>query len=307
MNRLQIVLFALVAALSFGGSSSLSAQSQAKPKNATPALSKSLQDVYLYWRKSIVEKNYKSWSFITAYHRKAVVQNRIMSEKGKFPEQIFRLPSAPPALTGLKLIRSRSLGVTAKLVYFGKVDFGVGGQPSDNLLVLSFLHEGKGWKYDTAEFINLSSLKDIRSQLQAGNLSYVDGQAFLPDGKRPVPQTIVKKAKYIAKVYTYCPGREVRATVNKISKHRFQDTTQSEVVIGGLRDGINEINYTIKDLPGYKGDDPMTVRVYLFSQIDGVMPIKVFQYQTAKGEKPKLKGSAMFNVDAASGAKVLGK
>ena len=196
--------------------------------------------------------------------------------------------------------------MTAKSVYFGKVDFGIGGDPTENLLVLSFVYEGRGWKYDTAEFVNLSNLKDVRDQIKSGDLAYVDGKDFLPTGIKPAQPIVVPKAKYIAKVYTYCPGREVRVKVNKVSEHRFQDTQQSEVIIGGARDGVNELWYSIRDLPGYKGDDPMTVRVYLMSQIPGVKPIKVYQYQTKKGHKPRAKDSATFNVDAATGAKILG-
>ena len=255
----------------------------------------------------MVAKNYNTWKQITAGHRKIAIQNRIVSEKGKFPADIFKIPSAPPSLDGLKLIRARSKGVTAKLVYFGKVDFGIGGEPSENLLVLSFVHDGPGWKYDSAEFVNLGGLKDVRSQLQAGKLDYVDGQAFLPSGVKPRTPIVVRQPKYIAKVYTYCPGREVRVTVNKVSSHRFQDTQQSEIVIGGARDGVNEIRYTIKNLPGYKGDDPMTLRVYIFSQINGVKPVKVFEYQTIKGEKPKLTAKGVFSIDAAAGKKVLGR
>ncbi|MFK7912230.1 MAG: hypothetical protein AB8F34_16775 [Akkermansiaceae bacterium] len=273
--------------------------------SATPALSKSLQDVYLYWRSAMIKKNHNAWQQITASHRKLAIQNRIMSEKAVWPGSIYELPTAPPSLTGLKLVRARTKGVTAKLVFFGKIDFGVGGSPTENLLVLSFVHEGRGWKYDTAEFVNLGSLKDIRKQIQSGDLSYVDGAAFLPDGKRPPQPIIVKRAKYIAKVYAYCPGREVQVSVNRISKHRFQDTQQAEIVIGGAKDGRNELWFSIKDLPGYKGKDPLTVRVYLFSQINNVKPVKVFQYQIAKGQVPKPSLSTSFTVDAAAGRKVL--
>lgn len=274
---------------------------------ASPSLGKSLQDVYLYWRNAMVKRDYNAWKKITATHRKLALQNRVMSEKAVWPNSIFNLPVPPPTLTGLKLLRARSKGVTAKLVYFGKVDFGVGGKPTDNLLVLSYVHEAGGWKYDTAEFVNLSNLADVRKQLQSGNLGYVDDASFLPDGKQPVKPIVVKRAKYIAKVYTYCPGREVQVSVNRISRHRFQDTQQSEVIIGGARDGANEIWYAIKDLPGYKGKDPITIRVYLLSQINGVKPVKVFQYQVEKGKVPKATGSTTFQVDAAAGAQVLGK
>jgi hypothetical protein len=304
VKRISLILCLVVGWVALLGSTP-SVQAQPTPPSAN--LAKSLSEVYTYWRKAMVSKDYNAWKQITASHRKMAIKNRILSEKGNYPADIFKVPGTPPTLNGLKLLRARSKGVTAKLVYFGKVDFGVGGTPPDNLLVLSFLHEGRGWKYDTAEFINLSALKDVRAQLQAGNLKYIDNEAFMPNGKRPAKPITVRRAQYIAKVYTYCPGREVRVTVNKISKHRFQDTQQSEVVIGGVRDNINEIHYFIKDLPGYKGSDPLTLRVYVFSQIPGVKPVKVFQYQVNKGEKPKLSGSGMFTVDAATAAKIRGK
>lgn len=305
MIRKQLFFLGVLLGLVWiGGAGRLHAQAL-KPMD--PALSQSLREVYDYWRNAMVSKNYREWKLITATHRQTAIQNRILSSRGRFPQDVFNLPGSPPSLEGLKLLRARSRGVTAKLVFFGKVDFGVGGEPTDNLWVTSYVYEGKGWKYDSAEFVSLSALKDVRKQLKSGQLDYVDGEAFLPDGKRPVKQVAVGQAKYIAKVYTYCPGREVRVTVNKISRHQFQNDTASEVVIGGARDGMNQIRFWIKDLPGYQGDDPITVRVYLFSQIEGVKPIKVYQYQTAKGEKPKLTGSAMFNVGADEVRHIMGQ
>ncbi|NWK56841.1 hypothetical protein HW115_14555 [Verrucomicrobiaceae bacterium N1E253] len=288
---MQLFLLLSMVLVSFSATPSARAQSPTDPK-----LTKALQDVYAYWRDAMKKKNHAAWKQITASHRQMAIKNRIMSERGRFPQDVFRVPGTPPAAASLKLLRSRYKGMTAKQVYFGKVDFGVGGAPSDNLLVLSFVYESGGWKYDSAEFVNLGGLKDVRTQLMSGNLKYVDGEAFLPDGKVPVKPMEVGMAKYIAKVYTYCPGREVRASVNKISKHRFQNDTRSEVVIGGVRDGMNEIQFWIKDLPGYKGDDPLTVRVYIFPQVEGHKPVKVFQYQTIKGEKPKLTAKEMFNI-----------
>lgn len=302
---MQLFLLTSMVYLSLGNIQKSEAQT-ATPAQ-TEALSKNLQNVYLYWRSAMVNKNYNQWKQATASHRKIAIQNRILSEKGKFPLDLFKTPTPPPSLDGLKLLRARSVGVTSKLVYFGKVNFGVGGVPSDNLLVLNFIHEGRGWKYDNAEFVNLTALPDVRKQLLAGKLDYVDGVAFIPDGKRPQKPIVVGQAKYIAKVYTFCPGREVKVSVNSLSKHRFQNTQQAEVVIGGGRDGVNSIWYSIKDLPDYKGDDPLTIRVYVFSQIEGVKPVKVFQYQIKKGEKPAANGNGNFTIDAATAAKILGR
>ena len=300
--RMQLFLLTMVAMFSLG----VAGSSVAQTGNQQAGLARSLGDVYIYWRNSMISKNYGAWKQVTASHRKTALQNRITSEKGAWPGDVFELPSPPPALAGLKLLRARSKGMTAKAVYFGKVDFGVGGSPTENLLVLSFVYEGKGWKYDTAEFVNLNNLKDVRAQIKAGNFAYVDSKDFLPTGVKPMQSIVVPEAKYIAKVYTYCPGREVKVRVNKISSHRFQDTQQSEVIIGGARDGVNELWFSINDLPGYKGDDPITVRVYLLSQIEGVKPIKVYQYETKKGQKPSAQKSTVFSVDAATGAKILG-
>ncbi len=303
VKRLQLILLTSSMLFNLGGSPQVSAQTAQQ----TAALSNDLQRAYLYWRGAMVGKNYNQWNQITASHRKITIQNRILSEKGQFPADIFKTPVPPPTLNGLKLLRVRSKGVTAKLVCFGKVDFGVGGQPSDNLLVLNYLHEGGRWKYDNAEFINLSALKDVRSQLLAGKLDYVDGAAFIPDGKKPKKPIVVGKAKYIAKVYAYCPGREVQVSINSLSKHRFQNAERAEVIIGGGRDGVNSIWFSIKDLPDYKGDEPLTVRVYVFSQIPGVKPVMVFRYQTKKGEKPKFSSSEKFMIDATTAAKILGR
>jgi len=286
---------------------SVSAQSAPQTTQQTAALSKNLQGVYTFWRTAMINKNFAQWKQSTAVHRRIALQNRILSEKGNFPGDIFNTPTPPPTLSGLKVLRVRSQGVTAKLVCFGKVDFGIGGSPSENLLVLNYVHEGRGWKYDYAEFVNLEGLKDVRQQILSGKLNYVDGEAFIPDGKRPQQPIAVGKAKYIAKVYTFCPGREVQVSINGRSKHRFQNTQQSEVIIGGGKDGLNDIWFSIADLPDYKGDDPLTLRVYVFSQLEGVKPVKVFQYQVKKGEKPKVTGSEKFMIDAATAAKVLGR
>lgn len=302
MKHRQIILWTVILVASFFGVK----KSHAQAPGVQPELVKPLMDTYEYWQKATALQNYNGWKAITASHRIIAIQNRIFSEKGTFPADVFNTPAPAPTLAGLKVLRARSNGQTAKLVCFGKVNFGVGGDPSENILVISYLHEGGRWKYDFAEFVNLSGLTDIRKKLKAGDTAYLDGEAFMPDGKLPRQPIKVGPAKYIAKVYTYCPGREIRVSVNDISKHRFQDTQQSEVVIGGARDGANNVWYSIKNLPGYTGNEPVTVRVYLFSQIPGVKPINVFQYETKEGQKPNATGTGTFRVAPEHAAKILG-
>ena len=120
-----------------------------------------------------IRKDAAAWQRTTAPHRRMEVKNRILSEKRAFPAAVFDLPAPPPALAGLKFLEAKQNGATAKASYFGKIDFGVGGSPSDNLLVLSFTGGGGGWFYDRADFVNLAALPEVRKELAAGDLGYL--------------------------------------------------------------------------------------------------------------------------------------
>jgi len=87
--------------------------------------------------------------------------------------------------------------------------------------------------------------------------------------------------------------------VNKLSRHAFLNTKQAEVVIGGARDGANEVQFTVRNTTEGKRNEALTIRVYLLSEVAGVMPVKVFEYLCQEGTPPKTFGSDTFVVDAA--------
>lgn len=267
-----------------------------------------LEKTYSAWRESIIKKDSRDWSRFTATYRRAEVRNRIVSEKRPFPAAVFELPTPPPTIAGLKFLEAKQNGRTAKASYFGKIDFGVGGDPTDNLLVLSFIQEPTGWLYDRADFVNLTALPDVRKELAAGNVKYLEETPEAqPSGVVPPTPIFAQPAKYIAKVYVFCPGREVKLLVNKISQHRFANAKEAEIVIGGALDGLNEIQYAITKLDGGTGHEAMTIRVYLFSQVQGVQPIKAFEYQVPENGEVKPFGTGTFDVGADIVAKLQGK
>jgi hypothetical protein len=215
--------------------------------------------------------------------------------------------AAPPTLQGLKFLEAKQNGATAKASYFGKVNFGI-AEPSDNLLVLSFVRGNGGWLYDRADFVNLIALPNVRKELAAGDLKYLkETPEAQPTGKVPPVPIAARPPKYVAKVYVFSPGREVKVQINKISQHRFANVQEAEVVIGGAQDGPNEVQFTTKKLEGGTGKEAMTIRVYLRSEVAGVDPIKVFQYQVAEGGAVKPFGTETFTVDAATAAKITGR
>lgn len=292
MNRIIFAFSLLVASLA-------SAQDNLRP---------ALETTYSAWREAMIRRDPSIWQRVTAEHRRVEVRNRIVSEKLPFPATVFNLPAPPPSLQGLQFLEAQQKGATAKASYFGKIDFGVGGDPTENLIVLSFIKGNGGWLYDRADYINLVALPAVRKELAAGNLKYLketpDSQ---PDGKVPPTPIAVPPAKYIAKVYVFCPGREVEVQINKVSKHRFANAKEAEIIIGGALDGSNEVQYRVSQLEGGTGKEVMTIRVYLMSEVAGQKPVKAFEYQIAAGEKPTPVATGTFTLDASMAAKVTGR
>lgn len=267
-----------------------------------------LEKTYGTWRNALIAKDAATWQRVTAEHRRVEVRNRIVSEKRAFPAAVFELPAPPPALAGLKFLEAKRNGATAKAAYFGKIDFGVGGEPTENLLVLSFVAGGGGWLYDRADFVNLAALPEVRTEIAGGDLSYLRGvPEAQPSGVVPPTPIAANPATTIAKVYVFCPGREVRVQMNKISHHRFANAKEAEIAIGGARPGLNEVQYAITKLEGGTGAEALTIRVYLFSEIEGVKPVKAFEYQVAEKGAFAPFGTGTFVLDAATAAKLSGK
>ena len=271
-------------------------------------LRKDLETTYNSWRTSIQTKNPMDWRKVTAQHRQIAVKNRLLSEKKNFPVDIFDLPALPPSITGLKHLASKRSGPTAKSYYYGKIDFGIGGNPAENLLVISYVGAQGAWKYDQMKYVNLAVIPDVKEQLAKGDIQYITkNKELLPSGQVPPMPVEVQKADYIAKVYAYCPGREVQVQINGTSRHLFQDAQEAQLVIGGAKNGQNHIQYAIKNLIEEDFKDPMTLRVYLMSEVQGVKPIKIFEYLVPEGKKPEGFGKGSFLVDGSIRAKLMGR
>lgn len=271
-------------------------------------LREDLESTYQTWRLSIQTKNDVIWRKVTAAHRQIAVKNRLLSEKRKFPQGVFDLPALPPSIVGLKHLDIQRRGPTAKSYYFGKIDFGIGGVPAENLLVLSFTGALGSWKYDQMEYINLAALPEIKAQLTKGDISYISKSPnLMPSGIVPPIPVAIKEAPYIAKAYAYCPGREIQVQINQTSRHTFQDAQEAQLIIGGAREGINQIQYATKNLIDQDVKDPMTLRVYLMSEVAGVKPIKIFEYQVVEGQKPVAFGKGTFVVCDAVCSQLMGR
>lgn len=265
-------------------------------------------NTYALWQKAMVTKNFHIWDSVTASERKKEIKNKIYSEKFTYPDEIFASPFPPPPLDNLQLVQAKATDDMGKAVFLGPIDFGIGGELTENLLVVSYQLQESFWRYVGAEYVNLIGLPKIREDLKAGDYTYLKGDDFQPSPyKRKNAIELSGAVPIITKVYAYCPGREVRALVNSVSSHKFQNTKQAEVVIGGGREGSNEIQVAVSQLPGGQGDEPLCVRVYALSKVQGVLPIKVYEYLVNEGEDVKSIQTINFNIDQATLDTLAGK
>lgn len=203
---------------------------------------------------------------------------------------------APPALAPLMYVGSVVDGPTAAATYYGKVDLGLGQEPTDsNALVLLFTHENGKWKYDQARFFNLTRLPAVKERLKRGDATVLMEQdGFQPLGKIPAVPPVCPPPKYIAKILVDCPGRTVKANVNNISPHEFDNTRLAEIISGGLRDGTNSLTLNFSDSPnGKKG--AVLVEVYIMPEIPGQLPARAFSYFVPPQAHPK-SGPVLINV-----------
>lgn len=275
---------------------------------AQDILRQDLESCYRGWRQSILSKNEVTWMKVTAPHRRAEVKNRILSEKRHFPAAVFDLPGEPPAIDGLKFLALKRKGPTATLYYFGSIDFGIGAKADRNLLALHFIGADRSWFYDFAKFENLAAIPDVQLELEQGKIDYIDETPDLqPKGVIPPIPAEVREAEFIAKLYVYCPGREVRAQVNGISQHLVTNDKVAELVIGGAKSGSNNVQFTVQDMPEATEREDLAVRVYVFSQVQDVKPIKAYEYLLKPGENAKGFTKGTFEVDPAMIGRLMGK
>lgn len=114
----------------------------AAPRPGDAKLRDDLDVAYNTWRLHLLRGNYDGWRATTSAYRQVKVRNLAVSEKRPFPASLFRQPMAPPALAPLMYVGSVVNGPTAAATYYGKVDLGLGQEPTDsNALVLLFTHE----------------------------------------------------------------------------------------------------------------------------------------------------------------------
>ncbi len=290
-NRMthRIFLSVLCSAVCFAASTF------AAPTPNQAQLKNDLETVYNTWRQHMIRENYDGWQKTTAAYRKVKVRNLAVSEKRPWPQSLFNQQISPPSLLPLRYIGTVVKGPTAAATYFGKVDWGIGGAPSENAYVLLFTNERGEWKYDQARFFNLAQLPKVRERLRNHDTSVLEEQdGFQPLGTVPPVPVVCPVPQYIGKIFVDCPGRTVKARINNVSDHVFEDARMAEVISGGLRNGVNTIDLSISPAPGGK-PGPLAVMVYVMPETVGNFPGLAYSY-TVPADQTGTSGPTTFTI-----------
>ena len=262
-------------------------------------LRRELDRAYSSWRDAIVTRSLSGWQQSTAAYRQVTTRNLIVSQLQPFPSALFALPMRPPETSLLRFLKAEAKGGTATLAYFGKVDIGVAdpSQIPENILILKFLKDPSGWKFDTTRLVNLESAPDVRSSLRNGGSSgFLNGPEFAPSGVvPPVPQNCPIPDR-IGVLQIASIGYETKATINGFDIATIENNAEEHIIVGGLKNGENPLKLNIKELPVPEGvNRVLDVSAIVLTGSEKRPSIKVFSWKP-ETKKPAETENLMIHV-----------
>lgn len=255
-------------------------------------LRRSLDRIYTEWRSALLARNLQAWQTCTTTYRQVLTRNLIISQKLRYPDAVFELPVVPPDLLKLKLIEVEANGPTAHLLYFGKIDLGIGmgdaKEIPNNLIVLKFFKEDTGWKFDSTKFINLADNPDMREACERGNPEFVKHPPFNPPGVVPTVPKPCKEPQRVAALRVQAIGYEVTASVNGYDGTPVIDNAEQQLIIGGLNLGDNSLKLRIKALPVPEGEERyLEVEAVLLPDSDKQPTVRVYDWVPKESPVPE--------------------
>lgn len=244
-----------------------------------------LAETYRRWRSSMLRKDLALWKETTAQYRQVMTRNLIVSQKQPFPEAMFQVPLVPPDTASMKLAAIRAGQDVTHAYYFGKIDLGLAPQKAgspENLLILKFLREPAGWRFDNTQMMNLTGVPKIREAFARNDFSILESPEFAPVDQAPVIPPLCGTPELMALIEVISLGHSCVATLNGFAYTVVEDTGQKNLVIGGLKRGPNVLTIKARLLPPHKmqGKTHLECNVSLIDDNSAERPEKgVFHYE----------------------------
>ncbi|MEM0895617.1 MAG: hypothetical protein AAGJ79_01935 [Verrucomicrobiota bacterium] len=233
-------------------------EGKAEESQANDTLGKELETIYLAWKDSIETGNVEKWVANSTRFSRRSIRNAIVSRKMDFPEAFFENPIRPPSLIGLKFIHALAVGETAQAVYFGRADFQLSDSSADvpnSLLVLRFLKETDGWKFDSTQLLSLAGMTDLEAKIRAGDYAFLDDDLFIPPGQGPEIPELCPIPEVAGHFDLVSIGYETTVYVNDFAQPSIANNGGSHILLGGLKRGFNKIVIRSKEVPPPVAED----------------------------------------------------
>jgi len=247
------------------------------------ALRLNLDRAYQQWRSAILAQDAKAWAGSITMYRQVVTRNQIVSQRQPFPQAVFAVPLDPPDTVGLRLLESQAVGETAHLLYFGKVNLGGdSSQIPEGVLMLKFFKERGTWKFDSSKVLKLMDQPEIIAQVKAGGpLAFLDYPEFTPPGKAPTVPPLCEVPENVAGCTLQSFGYGTRMRINGFDYPLMQDQAEKIFVIGGLKNGANDVLLTVKPTDVPAGEERLLqLDFFVLTGKAGKPPVRVFHYET---------------------------
>ena len=249
-----------------------------------------LERAYSAWRNALAARDLAGRQRSTASHRQISTRNLIVSQKQLFPDALFNLPMRPAEIATLRFLQVKVVGNTAHAAYFGKVDLGLGVDPSEipeSILLLMFVKEATGWKFDTMRLLNLGGSPEVRASLKNGGTApALNDPPFVPSGIVPPTAKPCPTPDRIGVLQVASIGYVTKATVNGFEVGTVHDNAEEHIIIGGLKNGENPLVVEAQELPIPDGEQRhLEVNALVLTGIEKKPTIKVFEW-SPDGKSP---------------------
>lgn len=222
----------------------------AVPAPVPPPLATELERLYAAWKSAMATRDLAAWSRTTSRARQMMVRNTIVSQKREWPRALFGLAMAPPEIRGLRLVGSQGLGVQARLVYHGRIDFELDDprRPPDAVLVLDFVNEPGGWRFFTSRYFNFRDHPAESAAVARGDLGFVSVPPLALTGAAPVVPRPCPVPDYAAQIRVASFGYTTRVRLGEFHSDVITGRATTEVVQGGLRRGVTPLVLEVEPL-----------------------------------------------------------
>jgi len=252
-------------------------------QTSDPTLRITLERAYQQWREAVLAQDSRAWAASITIYRQTVTRNMIVSQRKSFPKAVFDVPIDPPDLSGLRLLEAQAVGETAHLLYFGKMESGAdAAKVPESTLMLKFFNERGVWKFDSTKLLSLQDQPEIVAQIKSGRpLEFLDYPEFTPPGKAPEVPALCEVPENVAGSTLQSFGYEAKMRINGFDYPVIQDSAQKMFVIGGLKNGVNEVSVAVKrtDIPA--GEKRLLqLDFFVLTGIPNKPPIRVFHYES---------------------------